>query len=282
MINVGWVIGAALIGLIIGVFLGAARVLKTQHVSHPNRQELDTAQDRALLLMTFRRELANYMVRRDPDRFIELYNQAHNEAREISQLARQLENAALETQHTTLCEKHPIYNDFDLFGTREHVLYENAVNMKSLENIEAHYLDLVRFHALQIALDKDWKMIGPATSHGDLEHLKEYAQRIKDTKFKQRIIDAIDVFYRTRDSYEKIEDSPIIYENDSFQVQHAYDVASIRYGIHFKDTDEYGLYSFFVDDDRDKTYYSYYRSDEKYETEGWLEEIEFDGPFNVN
>ncbi len=281
--SVAWVIGAALIGLIAGVFLGAARVLKRQQVSHPTRQELDTAQERALLLTTFRRELANYMVRRDPDRFIELYEQAHTEARKISQLARQSENAVLETQLATLCEKHPFYTDFDLFGTREHVLYEDGVSWKSIEDIEAHYLDLVRFHALQIALNEEWKMIGPATSRDDLKHLKEYVIKIKDTIFKKRIVDAVDVFYRAKSDYETIDGSPILYENDIFQVQHAYDVAEIRYGIYFKDTDEYGLYSFFVDDEKDKTYYSYYRSDGTFKTEEYLvDSIEFDGPFNVN
>jgi hypothetical protein len=272
--SVAWVIGAALLGLIAGALLRGR--------SHPNTPDLSAvedrrsaAQDRALLLHTLRRELANYMVRRDPDRFLRLYQKAHDEATEINEADKTAQVAKL----TVICDKYPYYTDLDLIMVREHVLYEDAVSWRSIEEIEAHYIDLVNFHALQRALNEDWETIATATSDSDLEHLEKYAQKIKDTKFKQRITDAVDVFYRFRDGYERIDDTPIIFENDVIQVQHAYHIAEFRYGIYFKDTDEYGLYSFFVDDDRDKTYYSYYRSDHKFENEGYLETlIEFDGP----
>ncbi|WP_446993340.1 hypothetical protein [Rhizobium leguminosarum] len=45
----------------------------------------------------------------------------------------------------------------------------------------------------------------------------------------------------------------------------------IGYGIHFADTGEYGLHTVFFDDERDKTYRSYYRSDSKFKEQQYLD-----------
>ena len=42
----------------------------------PTTIGLNSASDRELMLATFRRELANYMVRHDPDRYLALYRKA--------------------------------------------------------------------------------------------------------------------------------------------------------------------------------------------------------------
>ena len=272
MISTAWAIGAGVFGVIIGAISCAVFISKKLNNSHPNRQKLNAANDRVQLLMTLRRELANYMVRRDPDRFLALYEKSNAIVDDVSQS----DKSELKTQLASLCEKYPFYTDFDLFLSREHVLYEDAISWNSFEEIEGHYLDLVKFQALQSVLIEDWKLVGSATSQNDLEHLKKYVQEIKDTIFRQRIVNAIDVFYKSRNDDVK-------FENDVFQIRPVYHIAENRYGIYFKDTDEYGLYCFFVHDDPDKVSCSYYRSDEKYENEGCLDaNIEFDGPLKVN
>src|ERR1700719_156035 len=150
-----------------------------------------------------------------------------------------------------------MYEDFDLVGTRGHVLYADALSMYPLENIEEHYLNLVKFHALKLVLDEGWQFRSAATSDRDLEHLQEYVQKIKDTKFRQRLLAAVDEFFAHRRGDRLRGEGPIAYETDRLAVSYVPHFAENRYGFHFKDTDEFGLYTSFIDDSRDKTYQSF-------------------------
>jgi hypothetical protein len=93
-----------------------------------------------LMLSTFRRELANYMVRTDPNRFLSFYRKACETEAAIN-VAGKAERAA---HFTLICKKYPTYQDFDLIDKREHVLYAGALLEYSVEDIEERYLDLVK------------------------------------------------------------------------------------------------------------------------------------------
>jgi hypothetical protein len=95
---------------------------------------------------------------------------------------------------------YPMYEDFDLISTRAHVLYADALSSHSVEDIEEHFLNLVKFHAVQRADDKDWEFRGTAISDKDIEHLQGYVRRIKDTRFLQRLKTAVADFYTHRES----------------------------------------------------------------------------------
>ncbi len=227
---------------------------------------------RELALSTLRRELANFMVHLDPDRFLRLYREARAADIAISDADKRTQTA----QRAAICEKFPYYAEFDLVGTREHVLYADALSMYPLEDIEAHYLNMVKFHALQCALDEDWEVCGSATSDSDLEHLEGYVRKIKDTKFKQRLRSAVAEFYSQRSDDDS--EGEISYETDMLAVCHVYHVAEIRLGFHFKDTNEYGLYGSFYDDERHRKYKSFYRSDKDFEAEEYLDDLSIDDP----
>ena len=64
-----WLAGAALTGFFVGVSL-RGRVPQNSQAPMLNTLALNMASDKELMLATFRRELANYMVRLDPDRFL--------------------------------------------------------------------------------------------------------------------------------------------------------------------------------------------------------------------
>jgi hypothetical protein len=210
---------------------------------------LNMASDRELVLTTFRRELANYMVRLDPDRFLHLYRKARAAEAAIDNADKDERDAQL----TLITKKYPRYEDFDLIGTREHVLYVDSLSMYPLEDIQEHFLSLVKFHALQRVMNADWQFRGRATTDKDLEHLRSYVQKIKDTKFRQRLLSAMAEFLR-RDDRSGLPEGLVIYETDTLAVFHVPHFAENRYGVHFKDTDEFGLYGSFYDDGRDKTY----------------------------
>jgi hypothetical protein len=147
-----------------------------------------------LMLSTFRRELANYMVRTDPNRFLSFYRKACETEAAIN-VAGKAECAA----HLTLiCKKYPTYEDFDLVGTREHVLYADSLAKYSVEDIEERYLDLVKFHALARSLDADWRSkTFPATSDSDSDrrHLESYVKSIKNTRFRQHFLGAANFYF---------------------------------------------------------------------------------------
>ena len=104
-----------------------------------SRLGMNMASDRELMLATFRRELANYMVRLDPDRFLSFYRKAR--AAEVAIDAADKDER--EAHLTIIAKRYPFYTDFDIVGTRDHVLYADALSGHSLEDIEDHYLNLV-------------------------------------------------------------------------------------------------------------------------------------------
>jgi len=237
------------------------------------------ASDRELVLATFRRELANYLVRLDPDRFLRFYQKA----RQVEIAIEKADKDEREAQLTIITKRYPIYTDFDLVSTREHVLYADALSMHSVEDIEEHYLNLVKFQALQRALHPDWHEA--ATSDKNLEHLQKYVRRIKDTKFRQRLMTAEKEFNahrRAAKSSVPLNDPRVppslAYETDVLAVYNVPDYAEIKYGFHFKDTNEFGLYAWFYDDMKDKTYEHFYRSDRKFEAAHPLDDLQVDAP----
>jgi hypothetical protein len=86
---------------------------------------------------------------------------------------------------------------------------------------------------------------------------------------------AVDEFFIHRRSNPLSDENPISYETDVLAVSYVPDFLQSRYGFHFKDTDEFGLYTLFVDDN-DKTYLGFYRSDREFEAEIILHYLHID------
>lgn len=254
-------IAIALLALVAFLIGRRSRQTKTKS-SLPTQSGLNSASDRDFMLATFRRELANYLVWTDPDRFVHLYRKA----RAAEAAIEVADNKVREAEFALITQRFPMYEDFDLIATRSYVLYADTLNRHELEEIEQHYLDLVKFHALQRADDPDWGLRQPATNEQEFEHLQSYVQKIKDTKFRQRLVSAAREFFaQTRDHFGQPQGAAV-YETKMLAVYRVPHIAEVQYGFHFKDTDEFGIYSSFYDGDRDKTYRSLYRSDRGFKT----------------
>lgn len=242
---------AALIG---GLVLGAK--LNSKAVVPALTQVSNTqAIDRANFLQTLRRELANIMVWRNPQRYLQFYRQLNSE---ISSL-RSWRPEEIRKRLAELASQYPNYSDFDAIGTREYVLYADGLSMLDDDEVEKRYRDIVMFAALSSLADANWmdaasKRFVHTTDEKELAHLTEYVQRIEDTKLRIRIERAMDDSAMARNGdarnlnnyFYSIIDLPHIVEN--------------RYGVHLKRTNEFGIYSFFVFDDG-RTSYCFYRSD---------------------
>lgn len=122
----------------------------------------------------------------------------------------------------------------------------------------------------------------PATSDKDLEHIERYVIKIKDTKFKQRLDTAIREFncYTSAKGISRLDCKAKahewVYQTDYFSARFVYDIAENRYGIYFKDTNEYGLFCSFYDGE--KFFNSFLRSDATFEAQKALDDLRLDEP----
>jgi hypothetical protein len=266
-VTVEWLWAVGLAG--VGLFLFArnrAGAASPKTTASPDA--LNTAPDRELILTILRREIANYLVRLDPDRFLRLYCKAFSAEQKVDGADADERQAEL----TLIAKRYPYYSDFDLVATRDHVLYADALSMYSIEEIEEHYLALIKFQAIMRASDPSWRFRSPATSQQSVDHCEQYVKRIKDTRFLHRLKAAVDEYFQQW----KPSDDGAPYETARIAVYRVPHVAENRYGVHFKDTDEYGLYGSFYDDGRDKTYHSFFRSDRRFEAEDALDHLRID------
>lgn len=222
---------------------------------------------RSRYLNILQRELANFLIRKNPKNLLRLYENIHAESEGIKTARSEVLKARL----LLLTEKYPTYDDFDIIGSRDYVLYDDALISYTSEEIEQHYTDLRIFQEVQSKTTEDWPMISPTSDREyELENLKEYAQRVADTKFKSKLKKAISDFYTFRKDNEKT------IETDEFSVHwidHPAD--DIRYGIHIKADNEFGMYSCFVFDDG-RADISYYRSDAEFKKQEGLNDLLLD------
>ena len=267
-----WLTCAALIGVGGGLFLGfrGATLLIQPGITEQTR---NMAGDRNFLLSVLRRELANWMFRRDPDRYRRAYKAAHDATTAIGAADR----AEQRRQLAKLAEQYPFYTDFDLVSTRDYVLYADALSGNSYDDIERQYIDIIRFQALQSALDETWRSTS-MTSDKELEHLDSYLLRFKDTLFRTRMGEALREFHAYRRG-KGDSAGPDVYETALLAVRPVAHFAEVRYGVHFKDTDEFGLYGVFFADDRDEPFTGYYRSNVGFSEEIILHDLAIDDPF---
>ena len=135
-----WLAGVAIAGVIVGFFVGfrmASRSLQTA----VHEFNLNSVSDRNFALRVLRRELANWMFQRDPDRYLRIYEKLHEEGMVISAA----DKSEQEAQLTRLTEQYEFYRDFDLLGTRDYVLYADAVSTDFFDKFESRYIDIIRF-----------------------------------------------------------------------------------------------------------------------------------------
>jgi hypothetical protein len=248
--------------LVVGFFLGVKLIAKG---SLPRLKEIDKAQaiDRANYLFTLRRELANILIWRDSKRYVKLYQELCSEFKSFKSWRLEEINKRL----SELSKEYEFYNDFDIIGSKEYVLYSD--NWHNYEELEARYRDIATFVALSLVANSSWidaryqidfdftKEFVP----DEHNHLLEYADRIEDTKLIMRIDQAMDAYYTMRDKESGMLD------NDFFSVKmHYRSTPDLCYSLHIKRTKDFAIFSTFIHDDGHTTDI-YFRSDSTFEKE---------------
>lgn len=248
-----WIL-AIVVALIAGFWLGSWGA--SLSIRDAARQMLRTqAIDRNNYLRVLRRELANHLMQRDAVAYERLYERVSDEVAKYSTFSKE----GLRAEARAIAERYPQYGDFDMVGTREHVLYPDAMDWNDDESVSEHFRNIVRFQAANALLDENWKYFH-AVSEDDRKHLHEYVQRVLDSRLRRKLRRAIEIYYRYRGD-------ELNFENDEFSVVWVSHIAEARQGVHFKRTDEYGLHWVFDD------HSGYYASDSTFQMERRLNTV---------
>jgi hypothetical protein len=206
-----------------------------------------------------RRELANIIVTESPDKMVALYRKAWAFEKEMQRT----DSSRVQAEFGVLTERYPLYADFDLLGTRHFIPYSDPAGRTDEDAIAERYLDISKFMILENLQAKSSQTI-----FGDSEYetLTRAMRRETDHRLRARIVDAMTKYDMVRSAnkdggYQRIDyDDSVI---SIFPIDH---FAELRWGLHFKDTHEYAIYSVFYHDDS-RAFRSHYRSDSAFQVE---------------
>jgi len=171
-----WVVGAlALVAvLVLGLVLGYKTSMHSLQTGI-FRLKRNSVTDRSLLLALVRRDIANVLIRQDPDRFLTVYQKAY----EFTKTVGQLSQAAQAQMLKTITDEFPYFSDFDLLSRRDYILEAPLLfGSPSSEEIENHFQKLVQFQAIMKSLDPEWKYQTPI-SDKDIEIAARYVEELK-------------------------------------------------------------------------------------------------------
>lgn len=220
-----------------------------------------SASDRSNLLQAYSRELSNYLIQLNPERYYTVYARALDEQEKLFAADKKVRDAQL----LLLTERYPMYENFDFIGTRPYVSYQSTLDRYDADDIEEHFLNLVTFHTLQRAGGEEWQFQPPMLSVKEREHLVGYVRQVRDIKFKNRLRQAVKEYSAARQLTDFRPDGHTLYESRDIAVYKLYDIAQSMEGYWFKDTNEYGVHSAFYGDKPGEVYESWYRSDRTFE-----------------
>ncbi|SFO17649.1 hypothetical protein SAMN05216330_10291 [Bradyrhizobium sp. Ghvi] len=255
-----FIIAAA--ALAVGIYIGRqsqkAALGSLVRTADRKASAADEANDRYLEVL--QRELANIIARDNPDRMIALYRKAQAQEREMLKA----DKARVQAELAALTHKYPVYEDFDKIGTKHFVPYSGEPLWGEEGELSDAYLDISKF--LILGRIQDGRSYRPVFPEDDEKSFRRCMQELKDQTFRASLNDAVDKYYLARRVAEQSDSQMHDYEDQQIGVFHLPSYADVRYGIHLKKTDEYGVYSFFVHDDG-KISSRYARSDATFQNE---------------
>jgi hypothetical protein len=240
---------------------------KKSHINQETaRVGRNLAEAEVRYLEVLRREIANLIVQSDLDLMMRCYQRAWTFEREITNCP---ERAVAE--EAALVVKFPMFSEFDLLGTRHFVPYEEARNMSSDDDLADRYHEVSRMLVF-MRRRRDFAANIPVHDAKEENVLHECMGREMDRRFRKRIEDAIRRFYAYRAGLEKGDSSTFgvtNFEDAEVVIIHLPSLPDNEYGIAFKKTDEYGVYSFHVFDSGEISY-TYCRSNSMFQERKYL------------
>lgn len=256
------VVSTALVCLYVGYAFGASAASKrAKKLLGWNTEESERIrlQTETRYLDILRRELANLIVSDDPRKMVNAYYKAWDFERTMSKAP----SSRVDAELNVLTERYPLYGDFDLVNLRHFVPYSDAADTCGEDAIEERYLDISKFMTLK---NIKAEATTPIFTEEESKTLQNSMRRESDRRFRAKIEDAMKIYNVARSADKDRSFQQIDYEDASISVFPLQHFAESRWGIHFKITSEYGIYSVFYADNS-KAYRSYHRSDNSFQEE---------------
>ena len=157
------------LGILLGLLFAKLFKSKNQETSNIinfklNEMKHNSVVDKSDLLTVYRREIANYLISVDPQRFLDLYYRIIEECSIIDEM----DNKTRDAQALVLSNKYPYFKDFDGFNVHEFVLYTDAMEYQTVEELEQKYIDNCMFqHIESIRSNKEYVTLNELPILGD-------------------------------------------------------------------------------------------------------------------
>lgn len=259
-----------LFGLVVGVIVCvlwrklASRSQRSEHEDKVGRISSEKTEAEIRYFSVLCRELANELIRRNPDRFVELTEQIVMEVEKIERLSKEDVLVRLRGMAQTYWE----YVAFDGVGTKNYILYEDGLAGTGDIEIEQHYRDIQIWCALNAVSNEAWRFTGECVStEKRWNEIVEYVSRYKDTlllyqlKCAKRDYDLHQGTLFELDEENAISKDLENYKNENFEVQSLglngpNAPMELAWLVKVLATGEYGCWSVFYDD---KIFVSYFK-----------------------
>lgn len=238
----------------------------TRFVAEKLIRDVDEAERR--YLDGLRRQLANEIMADDT----EAMHRAFHKLRTYEKDLRKAGKERIDADFKALCMKYPAFQDFEPYGTMHFVAYQDATSSLDTGDLVDRYADISQMLIINAARKGTTFEV---FSDREAEQLDKAIRKRKDREFKKRMLDAMERYGALLRALRNVPggDDARGYDDGTVSIRSVFVEHSpeIGYGIHFADTNEFGLHTVFFDDERDKTYRSYYRSDPKFKEQGYLD-----------
>ena len=233
-------------------------------------RNLDEAEIRHLEVL--RREVGNVIMAADPDQMVRSFEKAWTWERETSKNPERLRADEL-----ALVAKLKSFEDFDIINHRHFVPYADVLDMTSIADVVERYMEIGRMLVF-MKNRSEFESVRSRPVHDEKEHktMLDVVARERGKRFKVRIEEALRRCHAYRHGIDTAKGDPFAGLHETYSDAEV-EVFQIPYGaspenetgIHFKKTDEYGVYSFFMPDGG-KRIDSYYRTDAQFEIRDYV------------
>ncbi len=238
----------------------------TRFVAEKLNRDVDEAEMR--YLDGLRRELANEIMSDGTDAM----HRAFHKMRTYEKDLRKAGEERIDADFKALCMKYPVFQDFEPYGTMHFVAYQDARSSLDTPDLVERYSDISQMLIINAARKGTTFEV---FSDREAEQLDKAIRKRKDRAFKKRMLDAMDRYHVLLRALRNVPGGIDVntYDDGTVSIRSVLVEYSpeIGYGIHFADSGEYGLHTVFFDDERDKEFLSYYRSDAKFKEQQILD-----------
>jgi hypothetical protein len=255
-----WISIALVFGLLLGFIAGrvsGSKAAKLEVCEITRQRQVDQKEYLTLLL----RNLAQVMMIRNIEAYGRLRSRTFEKVTNLRKANDSLKIASL----AGIASKYPYFSDFDAMPVKEYIFPLDACSWHSQEDLEQFYEEIAIFRALNFPTLE----VSDEMKQRESKLFEKYCAQWEDTLFKQRVLSVMNAFYDFRAIVED-EQSDLQYSTSSVDVVELPNTIERRFGLRFKDTNQYGIFTVFHDD---RSYETIYRSDERFEAQVIIDPI---------